>query len=140
MYQNEFDVNTRQLNMAGQDHVKQLAARLLGGQDLPVVVERSLSTARETTEHKYSVHPNPQLDMMRRDVIVRSLTAMGVSDADQRVVVAPALTPGYTSPEAERAYYQSFQNGLFGRGGFGGSGFGNFGSGGFGFGGIGGFF
>ncbi|MEE2707723.1 MAG: hypothetical protein VX988_11780, partial [Planctomycetota bacterium] len=47
---------------------------------------------------------NPRLDFKRREVVVRALAQMGIPDADQRVVIAPAFAQPYTSREAERAY------------------------------------
>jgi hypothetical protein len=132
VHQHEFTLGTRQLNMAGKDHVKELAQRILAGQPFPVIIERSMTTARQDTAYQFPIHPNPELDMQRREVIVRSLTAMGVVDADQRVVVAPALAPGFTGAEAERTYQQGFSD-FFNS--FGGFGFGAFN----GFGGFGGF-
>lgn len=124
VYQHEFKLNQARLNTAGEDHVKQIAERLLAGQDFQVLVERGMTTARENTKYKYPVHPNPELDMQRRDVIIRCLTALGVPDAEERVVVAPALAPGFKATEASGTY-------LRGMGGFGGGG-GGFGGGGFG--------
>ena len=89
------------------------------------MVERSSMSARQNTEYQYPIHPNPALDLRRREIIVRSLTAMGIVDADNRVVVAPAFSQGYRAQEAEAA----FQNGMNGRGGFGGGMGGGFGGG-----------
>lgn len=127
VYQHEFQLNGARLNTYGEDHVKQIALRLSQGQNFPVVVERSNTTARANTEYQYPVHPNPQLDLRRRDVLVRALAAMGVGDAEQRVVVAPAFAEGYRANEAIRAYQRGI-NGYGGRGfgyggGFGGGGF-----------------
>jgi len=124
-------VGTTELNDAGKDHVKQIAARLPQHPGCLVLVQRSLSSfiPKPGSEFEYPVNPNPDLDMARREVVVRALTAMGVPDADQRVVVSPALTPGQKSFEAERDYSQAL-NQYGGYGGFGG---------GFGFGGFGGF-
>ncbi len=124
IHDHEFELNPDRLNTGGEDHVKQIAARLLEGQDATVVVERSMSSPRPDTEHQYPVHPNPELDMRRRDIIVRSLLAMGVSDADERVVVAPAFAQGITGNEAEAAYGVGLSGG-----GFGGTGIGGFGGG-----------
>lgn len=140
VYQHEWDLNTLRLNTGGEDHVKQIAARLISGQNFPVLVERSDTTIREYTEFKYPVHPNRELDLARRAIIVQSLVAMGITDAEQRVIVSPALTPGFTEGEAERAYIRGMHNNMWG-GGFGGGFGGSFGGGfgGFGGGGIGGF-
>ncbi len=131
VHMHEFGLEDAQLNWAGMDHVKQIAVRLRAGQDFPVVIERSLSSAKEGTEYQYRVHPNPELDMERREVIVRSLSALGVPHADERVVVSPAFTPGYMQNEAEQAYNTGY-SGSMGSGGSG-RGIGNVGNyGGFG--------
>ena len=127
VYQHEFVANQARLNMAGEDHVKQVAMRLQYGEDFPVVVERGMMAKRENTEFKYPVHPDPKLDLQRREVVVRSLAAMGVHDAEQRVVVAPSYPEGYMASESERDYQQAIGgfNAYGGGGGFGrGGGFG----------------
>jgi hypothetical protein len=132
-YQHEFKLNQARLNWAGEDHLKQVAERLLAGQSFQVLVERSVTSPRENTKYKFPVHPNPELDMQRRQVIVHALVTLGVTDADERVVVAPALTPGYKAQEAAGAYMQ----GMGGMGGMGGGmggmggGMGGMGGGGF---------
>jgi hypothetical protein len=127
VHQHQFTRDAEWLNMAGEDHVKQVAARLVSGQDAKVVVERSMTSARDDTEFQYPVHPNPELDMRRRDVVVRSLAALGVSDADERVMVAPAFAQGITGNEAEAAYARGLSSDTTGVPGVGGSaGFGGF--------------
>ena len=113
-----------------------LAARGIDGR--LVLIERSNTSIDEGTEFEFPVHPNPQLDLERREVIVRSLVAMGIPDAEQRVVISNALTPGQKATEAERDYQRGFSGG-FGSGGYGGYG-GGFGMGGIGGGGMGGGF
>ena len=139
VYQNEFQKSSARLNTLGEDHVKEMAFRLTQGQDFAVIIERSMTAPRNETEHKYPIHPDPVLDMQRRDIIVRSLVALGVKDADQRVVVAPALAAGYTAVEARAAYQQGQFGGGFGLGGYG-QGIGGWGGlgGGAGLGGVGG--
>ena len=104
VHQNEFERDTEWLNTAGEDHVKSIAARLAAGDDAMVVVERSMLSARDDTEHGYPVHPNPELDMRRREIIVRSLASMRVDDAQDRVMVAPAIAQGFTGSEASATY------------------------------------
>jgi len=106
IYDHEFVGDTTRLNTAGEDHVKQIAVRVQET-PFPVVVERSMSSIRETDVYKFPVHPNPALDNRRREVVVQLLVAMGVPDADQRTVVAPAIAEGLDSIEAERAYYRA---------------------------------
>ena len=125
VYQHEFQKDTEWLNTNGEDHVKQIAARLMEGQDAQVVVERSNTSVRAETEFQYPVHPNPELDLRRREILVRSLAAMGIADAEARVVVAPALAQGITGNEAEAAYGAGLSGSDYGAGGTGG-GFGGF--------------
>ncbi|MEE8450935.1 MAG: hypothetical protein V3R99_03440 [Thermoguttaceae bacterium] len=126
VFEHEFKMGSERLNMGGEDHVKQIAVRLQNGQDSWVMVQRSMSSARPDTEYQYRVHPNPELDLRRREILVRSLTAMGVADAEQRVIVAPALSPGATANEAVASYYRGLSAsdtssvGIGGGGGFGG--------------------
>jgi hypothetical protein len=133
VYQHEFAYNLARLNWAGEDHLKQIAARLHGGANFPVLIERSVTSKLQTTEYKYPVHPNAELDMHRRAVVVQALTAMGIPDAEQRVIVSPALVRPQDDIDAERSYSRSHWFGG-GAGGFGG-GFGGFGGGVGGFGG-----
>jgi uncharacterized membrane protein YgcG len=130
--ESEFVGATAKLNAAGEDHIKQIAVRM-GSTPFPVVVEPSSMSVRESSEYKYPIHGNDDLDMHRRNVIVKMLQAMNVQDADERVVVAPAFTPGFEGFEAYRAYSTGFSNrgggGGFGGGGFGGGGFGGGGAG-----------
>jgi hypothetical protein len=109
IYQNEFvydpDNQGRvRFNTAGEDHIKSIAARLHCGAPLPVIIERSMTSKRADTEYQYPIHPNPELDMKRRELVVKSLIALGITNAEQTVVVAPALAAGYTAREAARAY------------------------------------
>lgn len=134
IYQHEWTLNTTRLNTLGEDHLKQVAARINAGQNFAVIIERSDTTVRDATEFKYPVHVNPELDMRRREVVVQALTMMGVPDAAQRVVVSKAIVRPYTDVEASRVLWiNSGRNN-----GFGGGGGGGFGGGFGGFGGIGG--
>jgi hypothetical protein len=124
VYQGDFQLNEVRLNMAGEDHLKSIAMRLRAGAPPPVVVERSMTSVRPDSKYKYPVNPSPELDMRRRDVVVRSLMAMGIANADQCVVVAPALAPGISAAEAARAYERGHTGagGREGGGGMGGGG------------------
>ena len=101
----------------------------MGSTPFPVVVEPSSMSVSASSEYKYPIHGNDDLDMHRRNVIVKMLQSMNVQDADERVVVAPAFTPGFEGFEAYRAYSNGFMNRGGGGGGFGG-GFGGMGGGG----------
>ena len=140
VYQHEFGFQNAELNDCGMNHITQMAARLKYCPHLPVLIEPSRMTVDEETDFKYPVHPNPQLDLRRREVVVIALQEMGVPHAEQRVLVAPALAYPANAVEATSAYGQ----GLSGAGQLGGlgGGLGGFGGafgGGFGFGGVGGF-
>lgn len=91
------------LNFNGEEHLKSIATRLRKGQDAYVIVERSKHTPREDTKYRFPIHDNPELDLRRREMIVRLLGAMGVADADQRTIVGIRLTPGMSGPEAEKS-------------------------------------
>lgn len=139
VYQHEFNEDEARLNWAGEDHLTSIAQRLQQGQDFPVIVERSTTSATPAGQFQYPVYPNPELDLRRREVVVGALARMGVADAASRVVVAPALARGLEGTEAEAAAARArIPGGL--TGGFGGFGnFGGFGGFGGGFGGLGGF-
>jgi hypothetical protein len=98
----DFVGETARLTPDGRDHVYEIAARMRSA-PFPVIVERSENNS------------NPELDALRRQVIVSILTNFGNADADQRTVVSPSYGPGYTSSEAESNYGRYLSNG----GGFG---------------------
>jgi hypothetical protein len=129
VHEHEWVGNSTDLNAAGKEHVKQIAARA-AEVPFPILVERSSMSVDPDTRFRFPVHNNEELDLQRREFVVEALGRLGLVDAEQRVVVAPALTPGFESFEAERAYNRGF-GGYGGFGGFGG-GYGGFG-GGFGF-------
>lgn len=143
VYMHEFELNKSdangliqgwRLNEDGEDHLKQIAQGIRNGANFPIVVERSRSSSKPDTQYEFPVHLNDELDGKRRMVVVAVLERMGVTDADQRVVVAPAFSQPYTGIEASRAYNRALNMGG-GFGGFGGGGgFGSGGSGGGGFG------
>ena len=126
IHEHEFIGNTPRLNKGGEEHVKQIAAR---SADLPfpVIVEQSSMSPPADDPEGIPVHGNDELDARRRQVIVSALASNGVSDAKKRVVIAPALVPGFKGFEAERAYQNGFSRRSLG--GFGG----RRGGGGFGF-------
>ncbi|MGA2066199.1 MAG: hypothetical protein ABSG86_14585 [Thermoguttaceae bacterium] len=122
VYQHEFELNDVHLNLGGEDHVKAIAARLHAGAALPVVVERGMTSVRADSQFKYPVHPSSELDLQRRDVVVRALVAMGIPDAEQRVLVAPAMAEGQTATEAARSYSHGLgRTGGYGAGAYGGT-------------------
>jgi hypothetical protein len=110
------------LNPYGEDHVKRIAANMSRGDEFPVIVERSRTSVKPGTQFRYPVHFNEPLDKKRRQLVVAALTALGVPDADRRVVVAPALAEGYTAVEAARAYQGGLGGSASSRGSAGGAG------------------
>lgn len=128
----------------GQDHIRQIARYLISTQPQQVdqaytphryvVVERSDTSKHWRTVHRFPVHFNDELDAARRQVVVNALSMLGVTNAEQIVVVAPAFPEGLNAGEASQAYSQGFNyssGGQSGGGNFGGGG-GGFGGGGFG--------
>jgi hypothetical protein len=135
IYEHEFEEDTARLTADGEDHMRQIAARVAQSH-FPVIVQQSKIAAKRGTKYEYPVHPNPELDSQRLQVVVRGLSMMGVANAAQRAVVAPALSPGYTSTEGERAYNEGIWSSGYGGFGGGAGGFGGFGGFGGGFGGF----
>lgn len=132
VYAHEFELNKGdmggwKLNEFGEDHVQRIAANLNRGSTFMVVVERSRTGVREGTEYELPIHYNEELDAKRRKVIIAALTALGVADAESRVIIAPAFAEGLDAAEAAGA---NRRGGGAGGGGGGGGGFGGFGFGG----------
>lgn len=120
MYRNEFVDNSSELSPYGRDHIAEIAARM-PSTPFPVIVQRSWNNA------------DPELDQVRRDIVVRVLTDLGNQDACQRVVVSQPYSNGLNSMEAEQDYgrFRQIRNTSGGgvSGGFGGGGFGGGGGG-----------
>ena len=122
IYQNEFEKNGVHLNTAGEDHLRSIAARLHCGAPVPVIIERSMTHIRPETEFKYPIHPDFELDRRRREAVVATLVAMGIPNAEQCTVVAPAMAEGFTANEAAQAQNQGMMSGGGNGGGRGGNG------------------
>lgn len=129
LYRHDFVGDTARLTPDGKDHLWEIAARMRST-PFPVIVERMENNS------------NPELDALRRQVVVAALSSLGNADAEQRTVVSTPYGPGYNSIEAEPMYGRhvgsgggtgnngSFGNNLgsfggIGGGGGGGIGFGN---------------
>jgi hypothetical protein len=112
----DFVGQTTELTSDGKDHLMEIAARMRA-QPFPVIVERFPNNA------------DPELDLARRNMIAQILGDFGNPDAQQRVVVAPSYTPGYTSRQAQATYWRHTMTN--GGGNTNGNGFGG-GGGGFG--------
>ena len=91
LYRNEFVDNSSSLSPYGRDHIMEIAARM-PSTPFPVIVQRSDNNA------------NPELDAIRRDLVVRVLNDLGATDAEQRVVVSQPYSDGINSVEAEQDY------------------------------------
>ncbi len=129
VHEHEWNGNTVNLNLAGKDHLKEIAARA-AATPFPILIERSSMSIDPDSRFKYAVNNDEELDAQRQAFVVQALNQMGVYDAHDRVVVSPALTPGYTGFQAQGAYNQGMG---VGGGGFGGGGGGAGGGGGGGF-------
>jgi hypothetical protein len=124
----DFVGDTARLTPDGRDHIWEIAARMRST-PFPVIVQRSENNS------------NPELDALRRQLVVSVLSSFGNADAEQRTVVSTTYSPGYNDLQAEPMYFRhvgsngfnntgSFGNNLatfggIGGGGGGGIGFGN---------------
>jgi hypothetical protein len=117
VHEHEWVGNSAHLNAAGAEHVKQIAARA-AEVPFPILVERSSDSSLAGTQYEFPVHGDEQLDLQRRSTIVDLLSQMGVGESDQRVLVSPALTPGFYEFQAQRAFGTAYsQGGGMGSGG-----------------------
>lgn len=107
IYRNEFVDNSSELTPYGRDHIAEIAARM-PSTPFPVLVQRSLNNA------------DPELDNLRRDIVVRVLTDLGNQDAAQRTVISQPYSNGINSMEGEQDYGR-FRN-IRGQNNFGGGG------------------
>lgn len=88
-----FRYNSAELTPDGKDHVMDIAARMRST-PFPVLVERSENNS------------DPELDQLRRNIIVQVLTDFGNPDAVTRVIVSPAYEKGVNAQEGESDYYR----------------------------------
>jgi hypothetical protein len=100
IHRNEFVDNTSALTPYGRDHIAEIAARMSSA-PFPVLVQRSWNNA------------DPELDAIRRQLVVKVLTDLGNADADQRTVVSQPYTDGIHSIEGEQDYGRFRQSRLF---------------------------
>ncbi len=94
-YRNEFAAGTAELTPVGRDHLLEVAARM-PGTPFPVLIERS--------EH----NAQPELDALRREMVVRLLVRLGNPDASERTFVSPAYGRARSALEAERDFRGTF--------------------------------
>jgi len=112
-FDHEFEGSTANLAPAAKRKLEAVALRL-EHVPFPITIEQSPNNAR------------PQLDAQRRQAVIEQLARVGVPNVDKRVVIAKALTDGFTAIEGEQAYYQNIYNN-FGSGGGAGRRFGGMG-------------
>lgn len=91
MYRHEFVDNSSELTPYGKDHIMEIAARMPTA-PFPVVVQRSMHNA------------DPELDRIRRELVVRVLSDLGNHDAERRTVVSQPYSNGLNGMEAEQDY------------------------------------
>lgn len=121
IHYNEFADNSSELTPYGRDHIAEIAARMPSA-PFPVIVQRQQFNA------------DPELDSVRRDLVVRVLTDLGNPDADQRTVVSQPYGDGINSVEGELDYGRfRLSRGSQGFGGGYGGGFGGGSGGGYGY-------
>ena len=111
-------VDTAQLSPLAKKHLAEVALRL-EHVPYPVVIEELPRSHDEARNHEKGL-----LEQARRKTIVEQLNRMGVTNADERVVVANAFAEGFTGVEGERAYLNVISGGFGGGAGrrFGGTG------------------
>jgi len=99
IYRNEFVDNSSELTPYGRDHIAEIAARM-PSTPFPVLVQRGFNNA------------DPELDQIRREVVVRVLTDLGNPDAERRTYVSQPYGSGLNSMEAEQDYakFRSIRN------------------------------
>jgi hypothetical protein len=102
-------VETAQLSPLAKKHIEQVAMRL-EHVPFPVVIEELPRNHDEAKNHEKGL-----LEQARRKTIVEQLNRMGVTNADERVVVSNAFPESRTGVEAERSYFNVI-NGGFGGG------------------------
>lgn len=112
-YDHEFVGDTAELAPGARRHLEEVAMRL-EHTPFPIVIEQSPHDAK------------PDLDRQRRQMVVQQLARLGLTDVEERVVVASAFAEGFTAMEGENAYYTSL-GGSFGTQGGVGRRFGGFG-------------
>jgi hypothetical protein len=111
-YDHEFRGNTAELSPGAKKHLMQVALRL-EHVPFPVVIEESPGTHSDAETARRQA-----LDQARRQTIVEQLARLGASNIEERVIVANALSEGYTAIESEGSYYNvigSAFGGGFGR-------------------------
>ena len=108
-YDTEHHVDTAQLSPRAKKKLEQVALRL-EHVPFPVVIEE-LPRDHDAAKN----HQKGLLEQARRQTIVENLNKMGITNADERVVISNAFPEGITGVEGERAYFNII-SGAFGGG------------------------
>ncbi|MCE9529045.1 MAG: hypothetical protein K8R36_23605 [Planctomycetales bacterium] len=111
-------VETAQLSPLAKKHLAEVALRL-EHVPFPVVIEELPRNHDDAKNHEKGL-----LEQARRKTIVEQLNRLGVTNADERVVIANACAEGFTGVEGERSYFNIINGGFGGGAGrrFGGTG------------------
>lgn len=109
IYRCEFVDNSSELTPAGQSHIAEIAARM-PSTPFPVIVQQTQNNS------------DPELDQIRRDLVIRVLSDLGAPDVARRTFVSQPYGKGINSMEAEQDYgrFRSFRRNNTGNGGGGG--------------------
>ena len=117
-YDTTTHMETAQLSPLAKKHLEEVALRL-EHVPFPVVIEE-LPRDHDAAKN----YEKGLLEQARRKTIVEQLNRLGITNADERVVVANACAEGFTGVEGERAYFNVIGGGFGGGAGrrFGGTG------------------
>ena len=102
-------VETAQLSPRAKKKLEQVALRL-EHVPFPVIIEELPRTHDEAKNYEKGL-----LEEARRKTVVEQLNRLGVTNADERVVLSNAFPEGFTGVEGERSYFNVI-NGAFGGG------------------------
>ncbi|MFN0019393.1 MAG: hypothetical protein ACKVP0_14100 [Pirellulaceae bacterium] len=111
-------VETAQLSPLAKKHLAEVALRL-EHVPFPVIIEELPRNHDDAKNHEKGL-----LEQARRKTIVEQLNRLGITNADERVVIANACAEGFTGVEGEGAYFNVIGGGFGGGAGrrFGGTG------------------
>ena len=117
-YDTKLHAETAQLSPLAKKKLEQVALRL-EHVPFPVIIEELPRTHDEAKNHEKGL-----VEQARRKTIVEQLNRLGITNADERVVISNAFPEGYTGVEAERSYSTIIGTGFGGGAGrrFGGTG------------------
>ena len=109
---------TAQLSPLAKKKLEQVALRL-EHVPFPVIIEQFPRTHNAASNHQKSL-----VEEARRKTVVEQLNRLGVTNADERVVLSNAFPEGFTGIEGEQTYFNIIGGGFGGGAGrrFGGTG------------------